>query len=91
MPLLFVFAAATAYAGFEALFECLKLRAELCEYRIVGIFLNHMVHETHGEHKLFGMFVFGKQPGFAGFVNHCGEVVMTAEIEVHDLAHLVIL
>ena len=53
------FASATNLTPY-LLLEGLKLRCKLSEERIVGVLLDHVMHETHGEYKLLGVFILFK-------------------------------
>lgn len=56
-----------------------------------GFFFKHVVEKSHRYDEFLGVFVFFEYAGSAHALCHGGEVVMSAEVEIHHFGHFTVL
>ncbi len=77
--------------GADFVLESLELGSELGEELEVGVLFEHVVEKSHRYDKFLGVFVFFEYAGSAHALCHGGEVVMSAEVEIHHFGHFTVL
>ena len=56
---------------------------------VAGAFLEHVVEQADADYEFFGVFL-GDVAFFVDSLNHGGEVVVAAEVEVHDFLNFTV-
>lgn len=88
---LFVAGAAAAELGADFVLEGLELGRELGKEFKVGVLFEHVVEESHCNYEFLGVLVFFEYAGSAHALCHGGEVMMSAEVEIHHFGHFTVL
>lgn len=75
---------------FDGFLEFFEDGVEVGEDAVVaGAFLEHVVEQADADYEFFGVF-FGDVAFFVDSLNHGGEVVVAAEVEVHDFLNFTV-
>lgn len=75
---------------FDGFLEFFEDGVEVGEDAVVaGAFLEHVVEQADADYEFFGVF-FGDVAFFVGSFYHGGEVVVAAEVEVHDFLNFTV-